>query len=196
MKNLWFTLVIVGICGSTALADFDFTISDTYEGSVSLNNQSLLVEGGGAIQIVAWGSSYVEMQNTLPLQFGVGGINFMGLNDTSTLNYYGGETEGLSIYDDASAVLEGGRIDYIESHQILGQPHIEMIVQEYDFSSYDIDTDLLTGLWADNSAFSIYLENQSGYADVIDNISFTIVPEPATLLLISAGAIFLRKRRN
>ena len=141
------------------------------------------------------GSSYIEVQGTAPLLQLVGGIYFMGLNDNSTLNYFGGETGALSIWNQASAVLEGGRIDYIESHQILGNPHIEMIVQEYDFSSYDIDTDLLTGLWADNSAFSIYLENQSGYADVIDNITFTIVPEPATLSMICLGMLLLKKRR-
>ena len=117
----------------------------------------------------------------------------MSIAGISTLNYYGGETVAISIYNDASAVLEGGRIDYIASHQNLGLPHIEMIVNEYNFNT---SSKMLTGLWADNSAFSIELVDQTGYDPVINNITFTVVPEPATLLLISVGAIVLRKRRS
>ncbi len=57
MKKLLLTIVFAGFCGSAALADiippedFDFTISDTYDhGSINLDNQSLLVTGGGHIR--------------------------------------------------------------------------------------------------------------------------------------------------
>ena len=121
------------------------------------------------------------------------GIHTLDILDTTTLNYYGGETSLFTIWDNASAVFEGGRIDFIYSYQNVSLPNIEMIVKEYDFN---ISTDVLTGLWADDSAFSIQLTDQSGYADVIDNIAFTIVPEPATLSIMCLGALLLKKRRD
>ena len=132
------------------------------------------------------------MQDTWPYEIDVGGIGNIFISETSSLLFSGGEMNALSIYNQASAVLEGGSMDYIASHQILGDPHIEMIVQEYDFN---ISTNILTGLWANDTAFSIELVNQSGYDPVIDNIAFTIVPEPATLLLMCSGMLFLKKRR-
>ena len=199
MKNLLLTLVFVGIYTSSALADiippetFDLTISDTYEYGMDLNNQSLLVTGGGADQIIGLNGSYIEVQDTLPFQINVGGIGNISIADTSSLLFSGGEMNSLWLSNSATAIIEGGSIDYIDSRQILGQPHIEMIVKEH---FYNTSTDILTGLWADDSAFSIELVDQTGYDPVINNITFTVVPEPATLLLFSAGAIFLRKRRK
>ncbi len=199
MKKLLLTIVFAGVCASAALADiippatFDFTISGTEYENLTLNSQSLLVTGGGADQIVARGSSYIEVHETArPFGIDLGGIYFMGLTDTSTLNYYGGEMGAFAIYDQASAVFEGGRIDYIDSYQNASQPHIEMIVKEY---SFNINTDILTGLWADDSAFNIQLLDQSGYDPVIDNIAFTVVPEPATFLMMCSGILLLKKRR-
>jgi len=102
------------------------------------------------------------------------------------------------IYDDSTAVFEGGRIDYISSYQYVywlnGQPvdqHIEMIVKNY---SYNTSTKKLTGTWADNTTFNIQLYNQTGYDTVINNIKFTIIPEPATVLLLGLGSLLMRKR--
>lgn len=198
MKKLLFIIVFVGMCTSTALADiippetFDFTISDTYEYGVTLNSQSLLVTGGGADGIDAFGSSYIKVQNTLPLQIDVGGIGGLNLNDNSTLSFDGGEIDVLDLHSSATAILSGGQVDYLRSYQDLGLPHIEMIVKEYDFN---ISTDILTGLWADDSTFSIQLLDQTGYDPVIDNITFTIVPEPATLSMMCMGILLLKKRR-
>ena len=86
-----------------------------------------------------------------------------------------------------------GSIDYIDSYQNVSLPHIEMIVKDHSFAA---GTNLLTGTWGDDSGFSIQLVNQAGFDPVIDNIAFTIVPEPATLLLITAGALALRRRRK
>ena len=47
MKKLLLTVVFGWVCASAALADFDFTISDTYEYGIILNSQSMLVTGGG-----------------------------------------------------------------------------------------------------------------------------------------------------
>ena len=171
---------------------FDYTISDTYEfGIFSLNSESLLVTGAGADQIDAKGESYVEVQDTAPLEQNVGGIYAFVLDDFSILNYYGGETNIFSIYDDSTALFSGGRIDYIRSYQDSDvMEHITFIA---DLDSIDLTGNLLTGNWLDDSSFSITLQDQTGYDSVYSNINF--VPEPATLALFGLGGLLLRKRK-
>jgi hypothetical protein len=64
-----------------------------------------------------------------------------------------------------------------------------MVVKDY---TYNASTNILAGIWGDDSTFSIQLVDHEYYDPVIDNIAFTIVPEPATLLLFGLGAVMLR----
>ena len=170
---------------------FDYTISDTYVGGVTLNGESLLITGAGALAIDAFGESYVEVQNTLPLEQFVGGIYDLNLNDFSTMNYYGGETNLFDIRGDGIATFSGGRIDYIRSFQDSDlTKHITFIA---DLDSIDLTGNLLTGNWLDDSSFSITLQDQTGYDSVYSNINF--VPEPATIALFGLGGLLLRKRK-
>ena len=118
------------------------------------------------------------------------------------MNYYGGETGNFVIHGNAKANLQGGRIDYIGSFQYvptvnnITYPHIEMVVREYD----DSNPNLVTGVWnVDNDSdgeydpFSINLIDQSGYDPVIENITFTIIPEPMTLLFFGFGGLTVRR---
>ena len=59
--------------------------------------------------------------------------------------------------------------------------HIEMLVKEYTFNT---QTKMLKGTWGDDSLFSIQLidRTQYGYSPAIDNIKFTIIPEPMSLI--------------
>lgn len=207
MRKIVLLWMGVWVCSSVSYAVWDYTIGDgQYEyGSVRLyDDETLLVTGGGANEIVAYDSSYVEVQATTPpLQVDVGGINSLNLRQNSTMNYYGGETSGFYIYENAKAVLQGGSILHISSYQDVfnvivgrdedGNPifntHIEMYVSEY---SYDEVTNKLTGLWWDDTAFDVQLHDDPRYEKVIDNIKFTI-PEPATLLLFGLGGLILRK---
>jgi len=171
---------------------FNYTISDTYEfGIFSLNSESLLVTGAGAEQIHAIFDSYIEVQDTAPLEDNVGGINGLNLTDSSLLNYYDGEMSGFRIYNDATATFSGGRIDYISSYQDSDQiKHITFIA---DVDSIDLTGSLLTGNWLDGSGFSVTLLDQTGYDPVYSNINF--IPEPATILLFGLGGLMLRRRK-
>jgi hypothetical protein len=194
MKRLLLNLVLIGLCASISFGevDFDYVISDTYVGGYTLNGlDSLLVTGAGALFIDAFGESYVEVQNTAPLQENIGGIYDLNLNDFSTMNYYNGETNLFDIRGDATATFSGGRIDYIRSFQdsdVMG--HITFVA---DLDSIDLTGNLLTGNWLNDSSFSITLQDQTGYDSVYSNINF--VPEPATLLLFGLGGLLLRKKR-
>ncbi len=186
------------VCASVSFGAFDHVISDTYEGGgLTLQSESLLVTGAGAYRIEARGVSYVEVQGTAPLQEFVGGIGMILLDGGSSMNYYGGESASLRVYDNAYAVLQGGRIDYIRSFQYVMSPnqtyipHIEIVSTEYDFDS---STNKLTGVWMDDSTFDIQLVDQSGYDPVIENIFFT--PEPATLCMMGVGVLLLRRRSH
>jgi hypothetical protein len=171
---------------------FDYTISDTYDFSVTLNSESLLITGAGALVVDAFGESYVEVQDTAPLEDNVGGIHGLNLTDSSLLNYYAGEMSGFRIYNDATATFSGGRIDYISSYQDSDlTKHITFIA---DVDSIDLTGNLLTGNWLDDSSFSITLQDQTGYDSVYSNINF--VPEPATIALFGLGSMMLRKRKR
>ena len=189
------------VCSSVALGAFDVTISSGYHGTQTLEDEeSLLMTGGGAYRIEAFDFSYVEIQGTTPLSYpeNAGGIVGLNLDDSSSLLVTGGEIGGIDFRDNARAVLRGGQIDNIESYQYvpmpnnIAYPHIEMVVREYD----DSNTNLITGAWNvdnDNNSefdtFSIQLYDQAGYDPVIDNITFTVIPEPMTLLLFGLGGL-------
>jgi len=195
MKFLWVTVIAIVLFATTSFADFDVTISNTYEYGVEIEGEeSLLVTGGGADSIDAFDFSYIEIQNTAPYQAHVGGILGLYLHGSSNLHFFDGEIIGLDITSGATAILEGGQISSIESWQevFVGDDvikHIEIKSDDYDFNS---STNLLTGTWLDDSAFSIQLVNQDGYDDVIDNIFFT--PEPTSLALLALGGLLLRRR--
>ncbi len=216
MREIVLLLMGVLVCSSVALGAFDFTISSGYHASLRVEGEeSLLMTGGGIDRIEAFDFSYVEVQGTAPLQHMVGGIYDLNLDDSSSLLVAGGEIGGIDFRDDPQAVLRGGSILHISSYQDaddlvqvgwdyennvpIFRKHIELIVRDW---SHDVQTNLLTGIWnVDNDnddlfdTFGIQLHDQAGYDPTIENITFTIIPEPATLLLFGLGGLILRKRK-
>jgi hypothetical protein len=208
MKRVIACLLFVG-CVSIVFAQYENGgVITTYVGDVDCLSGLLIVKnGGGASLLEMQNTSRLEVQSTSPLGY-LGGIDDIRLKHNSHLDYYGGQTEELSMRNDATANLYGGRIDYISSFQTVpdvfvgydeqGRPifeklrHIEMFVREY---AYNPATLHLTGTWGDWTTFDIKLLNQAGYAPVIDNIKFMIIPEPASLVLFALGGLLMRKRK-
>ena len=164
----------------------------------------LVVDGGGAYRIEARDSSKVEVYSTsTPLGTGIGGIMDLMLTNTSQLDYYGGETQELIIRRDATAHLQGGRIDGISSAQYVtwvnGEPtgqHIFIYARdgwEWKYENGKIRG--IAGLWLDSGTpFDIRFTTlyEPDYDPVWANVK--VVPEPVSLLLMALGGLLLRRR--
>ncbi len=197
------TILILTIC-STAFAGYDYMVTGGYFGSMIVkNHESLLMTGGGGAILTAEDYSILDIQNTAPLEPLSGGIWDISMTDKSQLNMAGGGIQLLGMGNESTAILSGGRIDNIESWQmvsVIGRDpitgesiynrHIEMFVKDYTFNT---QTKILKGTWGDDSLFKIQLidRTQYGYSPAIENIEFTIIPEPACCLIMGLGIIAL-----
>jgi hypothetical protein len=121
------------------------------------------------------------------------------ITNTSRMDYYGGETQELSLFKNAEAYLYGGRVDFISSHQFVawvdGKPigqHIHIDAHrgwEWKYENGEIRG--IAGLWQDGSAFDIRFINDPDYDPTWTNIN--VVPEPMTVLLMGVGGLLLRR---
>jgi hypothetical protein len=112
----------------------------------------------------------------------------------------GGSVNYLEMREASISYFRGGQIGTLASDLIAfpvppyGPPGlngwIQFFCREYD---YDINTNILTGLWEDYSDFNIQLQNIGTYP-TFDLIEFHIVPEPGTIILFGLGGIFLKRR--
>ena len=210
MKKTIPCLLIVCIL-STVYAQYEnggVISAGVYEGYVECRSGLLVVDGGGADIIEMWRYSHLKVLSTSPFIAGYGGIWDIRLY--GHMDYFGGQTEELSISGYATANLYGGRIDFISSYQKVfdvivgwdeqGNPifntHIEMFVRDYE---YNPTTMRLTGTWGDFTTFNIKLLDQSSdprFDPAIDNIKFTIIPEPATILLLCFGGLLTCRKKE
>jgi len=203
MRTSILAVMVLLCCTVFANADYTYTIDDGYFPALSLHDEeTLLMGGGGGLDFKLRDYSQATIQDTSSLGKYSGGIWFLSMGGYTHLNFSGGELYELNIHSAGRAVFSGGRIDEIRSYQYvedipigddppvwIPDPHIEIVCQDDYY--WNQATNILTGRWLDDSAFSIQLVNVAGYDPVIENIFFT--PEPSSLLLMSIGGLFLRR---
>jgi hypothetical protein len=193
MKLSIFAIILLCLV-SVAFAT-DYTIDSGFVGALTLQNtDTLLMTGGGIDSLILEDDSVATIQNTSSLEEFLGGVWELSLAGYSHLDLSGGEVHYLGMNSYATAALSGGLIEQIYSYQVVApDPHIEIICRNYSWYS---STNILTGTWQDYTPFNIRLFNQTPYTPVINNIEFTIVPEPFSLLLFAAGGTLLTRRRR
>ncbi len=157
-----------------------------------------VIDRGGAEVIEVRNSARIEVVSTSPLGW-LGGIYDLYLFNNSHLDYYGGQTDEITIGHQATATIKGGRINGITSQQwttsVGADPHIKLYCQKDSWSWIDGNRMLgIEGLWLDGTPFYIEFQNHPDFDPVYTNIE--IMPEPATLLLFGIGGLILRKRKR
>jgi hypothetical protein len=200
-----FTMIALFSISTIVVAGYDYVIQDgDVFGALNLDNhQTLLMTGGGVYSLSLTEWSKGEIYNTSPYsEYPTGGIRVLGLMGYSHLDIYGGDILNMGLGSFSTATLYGGQLREIVSGQVawksagdppvpIPNPHIEMVVRDWLYNPANMR---LTGTWGDLSAFNIKLVDVQGYSPTIDNIQFTIIPEPATMLLIGLGGMLIRRR--
>ncbi len=189
-----FYLLGYAVCGE------HYIITDYELGKTLNTGDSLYMLDGGLDSLTLYGDSTAIIEDTFPLQAGSGGIWFLSASNSSSLEIRGGEINHLDMSGDAMATLSGGTVLEIESSQQAKRwdndngvwvhtPHISIVCLTH---VYDDVTKMLTGNWMDGNSFSIQLMDVASYSPTIENIQF--IPEPATVVLMALGGVFLRKK--
>jgi hypothetical protein len=202
MKRLVIILVVVFVVSNMASGAYTYTYGPgtNFGAKTLLNSESMLVNGGGGGYLGLAHTSYAKIESTTPLgaYFGAGqwegGIWVISAGGSATrLEILGGEIGKMDMSSGAHADLYGGKILSLYSYQqapTASDKHIDIFCKSYGYNS---TSGMLTGMWGDDSAFSIQLVNVSGYTPAIDNINFTIVPEPLSLMLLGLGGLAARR---
>ncbi|AKJ29758.1 PEP-CTERM sorting domain-containing protein [Caldimonas brevitalea] len=159
---------------------------------VTVAHQSELTNQGG-------GFGYAGAYNESRFVQHAGDIDTFGGYQQSVFDMLGGNVDSLQLNGNAQAQLRGGSIS-----SLLRTDEARITIYG---SSFQFENNLLSGTWADGTAFSFWLfDGTQGntFAANLDYVSFVQlapVPEPTTYALTGLGLAALgvaarRRRRN
>lgn len=114
----------------------------------------------------------------------------LGVVDSGIVNMAGGTTTYLRAGNISSINLYGGIVSEYLNAWDSATVNIYGYGFNYDPSAGSWDGGQLTGFWLDDTPFTIDLYDAQTYNHI------NLIPEPATVLLMSLGSLILRRRRN
>ena len=208
MKNIMMLLLLV--CGSISYASIidshgyaeDGTLSENeYGGLVKVNEDSMLtVNNGGAEEINMKDSASLTVLSTSePFAYHESGIDWIVPSDNSAVTISGGAINYIYVQKNATVWLDGGQINLIRSIQKPSLGKTITIDCEKDTWSWIGEEDNYTGItgtWHNGEDFTITFLNdtiQNKFPDTWTHVQ--VIPEPASMILLGLGGIFLNKRR-
>jgi len=193
MRPFMTVLLALTLVVSAFATDYTITSGYYYDPKIYQNDDTLLMTGGGGYSFTGEDYSFLDIRNTSPLAVLSGGIWSLIVTDYSQLSLSGGQIRRLDIGDHAAAIISGGQINQLASgYYPSTRAWINIICQTYN---YNATTKILTGTWADSSAFNTQLIDIDGHVSTYSVMKFTIIPEPATLLLLGIGGLLFRRRK-
>jgi hypothetical protein len=195
-----FMMMLASASGTSA---YTYTYGqDTNFGSLDLSgSQSVLVNGGGGDELNLFDGSSARIESTThvgqPRSSGQGIDRIFGYG-SSNLVVTGGEIRFITLSSYAHLTLSGGTITTLEADVIPPVPAVaeDKYIQILCKSWAHPTGDMVTGVWGNDSTFSIKLDNTSPWPSgfTYDSINFTIVPEPFSLALLALGGLLVRSR--
>ena len=136
------------------------------------------------------GDTYWEVYifNDVTLDIFGGSIFRLDAADTTLTNWYGGEMDTLRPRDDSIVNIYGGGLDTLGASE-------NSLVNLY---AYDIVITHTGGFWDDGQVTGKYYSNDESFNFDLwgqdTYLHINIIPEPATLFLLSFGGLFLRRK--
>ena len=141
------------------------------------------ISGGDIFELCSHSDSIINIMG--------GSIYYTNAFCRSVINMSRGETLYLTPTDDTTIHLTGGTI----AHGLWAKGSSVVHIYGYNFNYVEgVGGGQLTGLWSDGIPFDIHLNDSSGVV-TYDHLVFHVIPEPAALLLLGLGGLFLRKKK-
>jgi hypothetical protein len=199
--------------GATSISFYEDGViqdGDVYSSVAVLNNATVDMTGGivtgiftaydystvnvsgGVLNILdSWDSATLNLSGDVQ-------VHELGAVYSGTVNMFGGNVDLIEAWNYSTVNLYGGIIsEYLEAY---GTEDLVISIFGYGFNYDPLAGDYrggqVTGFWLDDTPFSIdlYYDDTPG-GPVIDTWShIVLIPEPATILLLGLGGLFLRKR--
>lgn len=168
-------LIVSACCASVASA-IVFSSDATIDNGAQLA-EVIIIGQGTTVTMTGGIVGKMEVRDSAVINVADGQItNYLGLRDSGTANLFGGWIQELLALDSSVIYIHGEGVNY-------------------DPVGGEWNTGKITGNWIDGGPFAIDLYDSDFYGnDTYAHI--TILPEPATLVLLCIGALFLRNRRR
>ncbi len=168
------------------------------------NNSRINISGGTVgLDLYSWDSStvnmtggtinYINPKASSTVDISGGTINTVGPRDSSIVNISGGTiNDYLYAWDSSTLNISGGDIEYLYVREF---STVTFYGQNFHYGSgltldgnRIIGTGALSGEWLNGTSWVVNIGDN-------DSTATLLIPEPTTLLLLSLGAVILRRKR-